>query len=325
LEEEIKEPTRAMHPEDLPRVMVKWRADMAAGEPYEGEMRLLRADGEYRWFLVRTVPLRDHLGKIVKWFGTSTEIEDRMQAEDALRCSLDELRSLAARLETIREEERTRVAREIHDELGSALTTLKWDTEGLLQLFSGGGEQSLFAIAREKLEAMIRLTDSTINVVKRIASELRPSVLDDLGLIEAIEAQAQQFQDRTRITSKFDSALDTTNLSREQSIAILRIFQETLTNILRHANATLVEITTEEKVGEFVLTIRDNGVGITDAAKSQPLSLGLLGMQERARLVGGTIDITRADGGGTTVTVRAPLSKAPAPDVQPQSQTEAAP
>src|SRR5712692_7908983 len=117
LEEQIEEPTRAVHPEDLPRVMEKWLGDMAAGEPSEDEMRLQRADGEYRRFLVRTVPLRDELGTIVKWFGTSTEIEDRKQAEDALQCSLEELRALAARLQSVREEERTRVAREIHDEL----------------------------------------------------------------------------------------------------------------------------------------------------------------------------------------------------------------
>jgi PAS domain S-box-containing protein len=132
LEEGIREPTRAMHPEDLPRVMEKWRADMAAGEPFEDEMRLRRADGQDRWFLVRTVPLRDDLGNIVKWFGTSTEIEDRKQAEGALRSSLDELRALAAHLQTIREEERTRLAREIHDELGQALTAIKYRTISIL-------------------------------------------------------------------------------------------------------------------------------------------------------------------------------------------------
>src|SRR5260370_40684240 len=123
MEEEIAKPTCTVHPEDLPRVMEKWLADRAAGEPSEDEMRLLGADGKYRWFLVRTVPLRDDTGNIVKWFGTSTEIEDRKQAENALRCSFEELRALAARLQNIREEERTRVAREIHDELGQALTT----------------------------------------------------------------------------------------------------------------------------------------------------------------------------------------------------------
>src|SRR4029077_1521732 len=110
-EEQIEEPNRAVHPDDLRRVMEKWLADMAAGEPSEDEIRLRQSDGEYRWFLVRTVPLRDKLGNIVKWFGTSTDIEDRKHAEDALRGSLDELRALAGRLQSVREEERTRVAR----------------------------------------------------------------------------------------------------------------------------------------------------------------------------------------------------------------------
>jgi PAS domain S-box-containing protein len=114
-EEEIKDSNRVLHPEDLSRVVEKWAVDMAAGEPFEDEMRLRRADGEYRWFLVRTVPLRDESGTIVKWFGTSTEIEDRKKAEDALQCSLAELRALAAHLQSVREEERRRVAREIHD------------------------------------------------------------------------------------------------------------------------------------------------------------------------------------------------------------------
>ena len=155
----------------------------------------------------------------------------------------------------------------------------------------------------------MRLADSIINGAKRIASELRPSILDDLGLIEAIESHAQQFQDRTGITSSFDSTVDTIPLNREQSIAVFRIFQEALTNILRHANATRVNIAADEQAGDFILTIRDNGKGITHEDKSRPLSLGLLGMQERAHLVAGTIDITGIAGKGTTVTLRVPLSR----------------
>jgi signal transduction histidine kinase len=163
------------------------------------------------------------------------------------------------------------------------------------------------------LLAIISHTDSIINTVKRIASELRPGILDDLGLISAIEAQAQEFQNRTGIASYFDSAVDTINLNREPAIAVFRIFQEALTNILRHANATRVDISADEQPGEFVLTIRDNGKGITDEAKSRPLSLGLLGMQERAHFIGGTIDITGVEGRGTTVTLRVPVSR-PTPD-----------
>jgi signal transduction histidine kinase len=156
---------------------------------------------------------------------------------------------------------------------------------------------------------MTRLADSIIHGAKRIASELRPSILDDLGLLEAIESQVQEFQARTGIVSSFDSTLDTIPLNREQSVAVFRIIQEALTNVLRHANATRVDIAADEQAREFILTIRDNGNGIADEVKSRPLSLGLLGMQERAHLVGGTIDIVGAPGKGTTVTLRIPISR----------------
>jgi signal transduction histidine kinase len=197
---------------------------------------------------------------------------------------------------------------------------LKWNAEGLLQLVNSGGDQSPSMILKS-LEAMIGLTDSIIDIVKRIASELRPSILDDLGLIAAIESQAEQFQNRTGITSYFDSRLDTVTLNRERSTAVFRIFQETLTNILRHANATRVDVAADEQAGEFVLTVRDNGKGITDEAKLQPLSLGLLGMQERAHLIGGTINIRGTEDQGTTVTLRVPLSR-PMPDSQAQAEAD---
>jgi signal transduction histidine kinase len=234
----------------------------------------------------------------------TAEIAERRETTEQLEALSERLRALSASVQSAREEEGTRIAREIHDELGSALTALKWDIEGLLPIIP-----TEVPAVREKLEAMMRLTDSIINGAKRIASELRPSILDDLGLIEAIESHAQQFQDRTGITTSFDSTVDSIPLNREQSIAVFRIFQEALTNILRHANATRVDIAADEHAGEFILAIHDNGKGITHEDKSRPLSLGLLGMQERAHLVAGTIDITGITGKGTTVTLRVPLSR----------------
>jgi signal transduction histidine kinase len=218
--------------------------------------------------------------------------------------SLDQLRALASRLNSVREEEGTRIAREIHDELGSTLTALKWEIEGLVPLVPNEDPA-----VHKRLAAMMRLADSIIHSARRIASELRPSILDDLGLLEAIESQVQEFQARTGIVSSFDSTLDTVPLNREQSVAVFRIVQEALTNVLRHANATRVDIAADEEAGEFILTIRDNGKGIADEVKSRPLSLGLLGMRERAHLVGGTIAITGTPGKGTTVTLRIPISR----------------
>ncbi len=155
---------------------------------------------------------------------------------------------------------------------------------------------------------MMKLTDATVNTVRRIASELRPSILDDLGLVEAIEWQVQQFQVQTGIACRCDCYLENVILNREQSTTLFRILQEALTNILRHAQATSVDVTTQIEADEFVLTIRDNGRGITENETSAPLSLGILGMRERAHLVNGKISISGVEGQGTAITVRVPLS-----------------
>jgi signal transduction histidine kinase len=155
---------------------------------------------------------------------------------------------------------------------------------------------------------MMKLIDNTINVVRRIAAELRPSILDDLGLVEAIEWQAQKFQAQTGIVCRCDCSLEDVELSQDQSTAVFRIFQEALTNILRHAQATSVDITMRKENGELILTISDNGKGITEDEEAGRLSLGILGMRERAHLAGGRIDITGVKGKGTEVIVRVPIS-----------------
>ena len=152
------------------------------------------------------------------------------------------------------------------------------------------------------------LTDTTINTVRRISSEMRPIALDVLGLIEAIEWQARQFQVRTGIIVQLDCTLEKVDLSLEESTAVVRIFQEGLTNILRHAQATRVNIQMRQEDREFILTINDNGRGITDDEKAGQRTLGLLGMRERATLIGGKIDITGFENQGTIVTLRIPIS-----------------
>src|SRR5437588_11011522 len=301
LEEELAEPTCTIHPEDLARVMEKWQADMSAGEPYEDEMRLRRADGTYRWFLVRTVPLRDDLGNIVKWFGTSTEIEDRKQAEDALRCSFDELRALAARLQSIREEERTRVAREIHDELGQALTAIKLESASLIRGVPVDAKEQL-----NRAQSIVKLVDETIQTVRRISTEMRPSILDDLGLVAAVEWAAEEFQSRTGTKCRLDLPHDDIVIDRERATALFRILQETLTNVARHASATHVNIRLAQEDGSLILEVRDNGKGISEERLSTGRPLGILGMRERALLLGGELAISGAPGDGTTVRVRIP-------------------
>jgi signal transduction histidine kinase len=220
------------------------------------------------------------------------------------------LRSLSASLQRAREQESARIAREIHDQLGSALTSLRWDLEGVDRALSDLSASYNPDEQKHKIAAMLRLTDQTVDTVRRIASELRPSILDDLGLVPAVEWQARQFQARTGITCRFDCSLESVDLSSEQSTAVFRILQEALTNVLRHAEATQVDIVMEQWDGSLVVTITDNGRGMTQDQKTSRSSLGLLGMQERALMVGGMVDVAGEEGKGTRVTVRTPVSSA---------------
>ena len=257
-------------------------------------------------------PLRDAEGKISEIVGSAVDITERKQAEDALKATSKQLRALSARLQSAKEEEGTRIARELHDELGSALTSLRWSLDEIDSLLSTAPSKVTTDALRKKIATMTTLVEATLQTVRRISSELRPGILDEVGLIPAIEWEAQQFEARTGIVCYFDSSMQDIHLTREQSTAIFRILQEALTNVLRHAKATRVEVTLKEEQGEFVLTISDDGRGISEEEKSGAQSLGLLGMRERAHLIGGEVSITSYENQGTTVTVRLPVLRAPA-------------
>jgi PAS domain S-box-containing protein len=233
---------------------------------------------------------------------------DRRQAEAQLRQTTEQLRALSASLRSAREEEAARIAREIHDELGAALSSLRWDLEEVGEVVSEAADAPRLAALRRKIADMMGLTDAAVNTVRRIASELRPVALDDLGLAEAIEWQAGQFQARTGIVVMCDCQLENVELRREQSTAVFRIFQEALTNVLRHARATRVDVALKREFGRLTLTVSDNGRGITEEERTGAQTLGLLGMRERANLAGGELVITGDEGKGTTITVRVPVN-----------------
>lgn len=230
------------------------------------------------------------------------EITARQQAEEQLKRSNEELRALSARLQSVREEESIRIARAIHDDLGGALTGLKMDLSWLGKRLPESGTEA----ARQKLDSMSEFIDETMQKVRNISTELRPSVLDDLGLSAAIVWQAREFQQRTEIECKITSLQEEIALRPETATAVFRILQEILTNVARHANASLIEISLEEHGSSLVLKVSDNGVGISDSNVSDTKSLGLIGMRERAVVFGGRVDITGAEGNGTTVTVSIP-------------------
>jgi signal transduction histidine kinase len=221
---------------------------------------------------------------------------------ERLRESEDKLRRLAAHLISIREEERAHIAREIHDELGQVLTGLKMEVTWLARRLK---EKPLV----EKTDSMCALIDSSVQTVRKIATGLRPEMLDDMGLVAAVAWQVKEFQKRTGIRCRA-SLPPEIKLDIDVSTTMFRIFQEILTNVARHSRATRVDIELEVGASEVALEVVDNGIGIQENELNARKSLGLLGMQERALLFGGDVSITGSAGHGTRVSVTIPLRKA---------------
>lgn len=230
------------------------------------------------------------------------DISQRKRAEDEMKQSQLELRQLAAHLQTIREEERASMAREIHDELGQQLTGLKMDLYWLNSQTQLAEDER-----KKKLKATIKLVDQTINTVRKIAAELHPSMLDDLGLIEALGWYSQEFQNRFGITVRFHSSISEVNVDPKVSIGLFRIYQESLTNVARHAEAKSVNSTFEFIDHNAILKIVDDGKGFDRLKTPRKKTLGLLGMKERTLMMGGQYEITSMPGKGTTVSVIVPL------------------
>lgn len=297
----------AIHPDDRQRVERAIMTQILGA--YDEEYRIIKPDGSVRWIRDRAFPIKDSEGHVYRVTGIAEDITEHKLAEEKIKATSTQLRALSAYLQSAREEEGRRIARELHDELGGALTSLKWDLEGLVKAISDSSDPSRLRALREKIATMLDLAETTISAVRRISSELRPSILDDLGLVEAIEWQAKEFEARTGITVHYDRMGDDPGLNPQQTTAVFRILQEALTNILRHARATKVELTLTQQGDELVLTVGDNGRGLTTAAKTSLRSLGLLGMRERAYLIGAAIEITGAVEQGTVVTLRVPISK----------------
>ncbi len=281
--------------------------DVVRGQVREYEVRWRTQTGRMVHLAGASIPRFAASGEFLSTLCTLRDITERKRAEEQLHATSEQLRVLSARLRSAREEEAARIARALHDELGSALTSLKWDLEEIDNTYAVAGSQGSLSALHAKIGTMTKQIDDTINTVRSIASELRPRILDDLGLAAAIEWQAQQFQARTGIICQVDALVENGGVSQEQATAIFRIFQEALTNILRHAQATRVNITIAEEEGAYVVEVRDNGRGITEEERTGSRSLGLLGMRERAQLIGGTIDLTGLPGKGTVLTVRMPL------------------
>lgn len=283
------------NPEDRRKVMDKLKKEKRVRD-FEARIRL--KSGEERMLLLSVEKIE--LDGQVCLLHVANDVTLRHRAEEALR-------ALSAKLRSAREEEGTRIAREIHDELGGALTGLKWDLERIDTMLATSTNGSPISDVHQRIGSMTTTIETTIATIRRIASELRPGVLDDLGLVAAIEWQVEQFQARTGLKCHWSNTANEVELDREKSTAVFRILQEILTNVLRHAQATNLHVKLCRTRHHLELEVKDDGRGITKSERINSRSLGLLGMKERALLVGGEVHITGKEGQGTTVLVRVPL------------------
>lgn len=311
-----------VHEQDRERVQRFYQDEAARPSgAHTIEYRLKNSDGRLVW--VR------EFGHVTKGAGTAgallqgfmLDITERHLARVEIRRSQEQLRALSARLQNAREAERTHIAREIHDELGGALTALKMDVSKVLAAYQAGreDEKSRMDFISDRLSGAMCLIDRTMESVRRIATELRPPILDELGIGAAIEWQVEEFKKRfgvrCELKNQWPPKLET---DHSVSTALFRIFQEMLTNVARHSEATAVIVSLSHDVDNLMLSVNDNGRGITEGERRN--ALGLLGMQERAGIFGGKVDIRSAAGKGTVANLRIPFPKRPEPIKGPHKE-----
>lgn len=269
------------------------------------ETKELTRDGTVKYFLNSILGQVEN-GRLVRISGAKQDISRIKQTEHRLRVSQGQLRALASQQRQVREEERTRISREIHDQLGGALTGLKIDLFLLKRSALQIDDEALKNSLQEEMESMLRDIDASAQVVHKIAMDLRPGILDDLGIVAAIEWQIKDFEKRTGIRCQFSPPAIETRLDGALSTALFRIFQESLANVARHSGATAVRVRLNVKGEHALLEVADNGRGIGKEEATAARSLGILGMRERVQLFGGRISITGTPGEGTTIRVEIP-------------------
>ncbi|MBC8126679.1 MAG: PAS domain S-box protein [Gloeobacteraceae cyanobacterium ES-bin-144] len=299
----------AVHPED--RELLRERTQQlrkgGEGQTFLCEYRMINKEGKLLQLQCReTVFTRTSDGDAEQIIGMALDISDRKEVRDELIRSREQLRALSARLQLAREEERLSIAREVHDELGQSLTALGIDLGGLRSRCAKLPAESSGPVL-QKIDEMAVMIDPMVKTVQKVASKLRPPILDEFGLVAAIEWQAREFEKRCGIRCQISMGWRYKITEQDPSTAIFRIFQEILTNIVRHAQATKAYVRMRENSRILSLTVTDNGRGITEGQKLE--SLGVLGMRERALTFGGTVEINGAPGMGTTVTVHIPLAE----------------
>lgn len=296
-----------IHPEDRPAVQARIDAALTQCNEYSAEYRLRHGDGSYLWVADHgLVTARAPDGRPLRILGAFADISPRKAALTQLEQVKNRLHALAARLQAVREEERSRIAAEVHDELGQMLTALTLDLAALgkrIRMVDAAGLRNEMQARLDDIDVLVL---TMIASVREIASELRPQVLDSLGLPSAIRYEAERFQQRSGIACTLSLPEEVPQLPPEQATVLFRILQEALTNVVRHARAGYVHIALARNNGGLTLTVSDDGRGITADEIAAPGSLGLLGMHERAAQFAGSVDIAGTSGAGTSVTVTLP-------------------
>lgn len=286
------------HWKEIHRRCMAGAIEKAEADPF------LRADGNTDWVRWEIHPWYEQIGHVGGIFLFSEVITERILAEESIKRSNEHLRALANHIESIREEERSDLAREIHDELGQMLTAIKIDIDLLSSSIANQG----YGVTRCEFEDLQNIIDKTIQIVRNIAAELRPPVLS-LGIIPAVEWQAREFEKRFHIPCNLQINVSEITLEEKISNAVFRTLQEALTNVSRHAKATQIKIQLTKSDARLILRIIDNGKGIEISEIENVKSLGLLGMRERAMMIGGTLKIEGTKEKGTCVTLETPLQE----------------
>lgn len=294
-----------MHPEDRDTFHKSMQESISQSAPWNWEGRIvLPPDGEIKWVNLRAT-CRETGSHTNVWEGFMVNITQNKLAEQEIRTSRQRLRELSSHVENIKEEERGRIARDIHDEIGVLLTALKMDLAWLAQRLPHGD-----SALHEKAQAMSDLLDAASSSANSLVHSLHPAFLDCFGIVAAIEIEAKEFTKRTGIPCRITKSDDYIELPGEQSIALFRVFQETLNNIMKHAAAKRVQIKVL-KTGKCVdLTVSDDGKGFDETARKKPHTFGLRGIQERVKHLGGDVRITSEPGNGTQIAVCLPLDDA---------------
>ncbi|MBT3204143.1 MAG: PAS domain S-box protein [Gammaproteobacteria bacterium] len=293
----------SVHPDDRSKFQSHIRQGLKTREKFEFEFRLLRSNNEVRIVRSLNEVIRDREGEAVLLLGTLQDVTQRRQTDAQLRRSHEDLRRLTGYLQSARENERISIARAIHDEMAQSLTAQKIDMVRLKSMLPRD-----VPLLEELSEEVLQSINQTISSVQRILTELRPALLDDLGLVAAIEWQVIEFQRRTGIQYHLVLPDDELDLTLDQRTALFRIMQESLSNVLRHSNADTVWVELIVDGHWLLMSIIDNGKGISDLEVLGSRSFGLMGMHERAYILGGNVNIHGKEGKGTNVSTRIPIN-----------------